>query len=822
MAAGTQVRKKDIVPIKLILIFAILSAGIIAASFITYSGYKKHYRTEVENELTAIADLQLIQVVHWLNDCKRDAEVIFNNASFSNLARHYLKNPKDSETDRQLRGWLEEYLKGYDYDQIRLLDTHGVTRMSVPAGRPPASTAVTNRIEEVLQSGRITIVDLYRHAHDRRIYLSILIPILDSSTGKRVVGVLSLRFDPENYLYPFILSWPTPSETAETLLVRRDGNDVLFLVDPRFRKDAALKFRIPLNRTESPDVRAVLGRVGTVEGVDYRGQPVIAYILPVPDTLWFLEAHKDTSEVYGQARVRLWMVVGFVTALLFGSGAGLALVWRQQTIAFYKERKKADDVIYQNEERLRVALSTVDMAVFNQDMDLRYTWMYSLQLGYIKDQAIGKRDSELLPPDFAQQVTELKRQVLESGEGRRCEVEGTVDNKRIYYDLIVEPLRNTSGKIIGITGASLDITELKQAQYKIASLAAIVDSSTDAIISATLEGIIVSWNPGAETLYGYSDKEAIGRSLSLLIPPDRPDEITTIFEKIRSGETVAAFDTLRVRKDGTLVDVSLTVSPIKDSQGEVIGVSGIARDITDRKKLEEKIKQHSKELEQSNRELDNFALIAAHDLNAPLRAVSGFTNLLQKHYKENLDADADRYISYIVEGTGRMQHLISDLLQYARTGTRGKPLVPVNVNAAIEKTLANLTFEIQESGAVITVNPLPTVYADSAQLMQLFQNLVGNAIKYSSNTPHIHISAEREDGEWLFRISDNGIGIDPQHFDRIFQIFQRLHTRNEYSGTGIGLAICKKIVERLGGRIWVESEPGEGSTFFFTLLVSES
>src|SRR5208283_2557835 len=247
---------------------------------------------------------------------------------------------------------------------------------------------------------------------------------------------------------------------------------------------------------------------------------------------------------------------------------------------------------------------------------------------------------------------------------------------------------------------------IEERTNKIAGLAAIVDSSTDAIIGLSLEDVIVSWNPGAEMLYGYSDKEAIGRSISLLAPPDHPDEIQTMLEKIRRGETIAAFDTSRMRKDGTLVEVSLRASPIKDSMGKIIGVSAIVRDITDRKKYEERIRRYSKKLEESNRELDNFASIAAHDLRAPLRAVSGFADLLQKRYKEKFDADADRYISNIVEGTGRMQRLIDDLLEYARAGTRGKPFVPVDINAIVEKTLANLTYEITESKTVITVDPL--------------------------------------------------------------------------------------------------------------------
>jgi PAS domain S-box-containing protein len=379
----------------------------------------------------------------------------------------------------------------------------------------------------------------------------------------------------------------------------------------------------------------------------------------------------------------------------------------------------------------------------------------------------------------------------------------------------------------------LNITERKKSEEVRGRLAAIVDSAEDAIISEDLNGIIQSWNMGAENIFGYKAEEVIGKPVSIIVPPEhtadgyallapfyQPDKMPTILEKSRRGETLAAYDTSCMRKDGTLVNVLLTESPVKDSMGKIIGAAAIVHNITDRKQLEQRIIQYSKELEQSNRELDNFASIAAHDLRAPLRGVMVFSDLLRKSYEEKLDAEADQYIAHIVEGAGRMQHLIDDLLQYARAGTRGQPLVPVDANAIIEKALDNLMFEINESSAVITADHLPTVYADTTQLIQLFQNLVGNAVKYRSNAPRIHISAERKDREWLFKFSDNGIGIDTSQFERIFEIFQRLHTRDEYSGTGIGLAICKKIVERFGGRIWVESKLGQGSSFFFTLPIA--
>lgn len=228
--------------------------------------------------------------------------------------------------------------------------------------------------------------------------------------------------------------------------------------------------------------------------------------------------------------------------------------------------------------------------------------------------------------------------------------------------------------------------------------------------------------------------------------------------------------------------------------------------------------QREADLSRSNEDLQQFAYVASHDLHEPLRVITSYTQLLAKRYKGKLDKDADEYIGFAVDGAKRMQGLIQDLLAYSRVGTKGKELAPTDCEAVLSTTLRSLALAISESGAQITHDPLPTVRGDPGQLGQLFQNLIDNAIKYRNGKgPEVHVSCTRQASEWLFGVKDNGIGIDPQYADRVFIIFQRLHTRDEYEGTGIGLAVCKKIVERHGGKIWVDSEPGHGSTFYFTL-----
>jgi signal transduction histidine kinase len=237
--------------------------------------------------------------------------------------------------------------------------------------------------------------------------------------------------------------------------------------------------------------------------------------------------------------------------------------------------------------------------------------------------------------------------------------------------------------------------------------------------------------------------------------------------------------------------------------------------------MAEALARKAGELERSNRELEQFAYVASHDLQEPLRMVAGYTQLLAKRYGDKLEGDGVEFIAYAVDGVKRMQTLIQDLLQFSRLGTRGKPLAQVDCEEVLSETLRILELSIRERHALVTHDPLPQVSADRAQLVQLFQNLIGNAIKYSADRqPIIHIGASQTGRSWRFSVKDNGIGIDPQYHERIFLIFQRLHGKAEYPGTGIGLAVCKKIVERHGGRIWVESELGKGATFLFTLPAS--
>lgn len=369
------------------------------------------------------------------------------------------------------------------------------------------------------------------------------------------------------------------------------------------------------------------------------------------------------------------------------------------------------------------------------------------------------------------------------------------------------------------TNAALarEIAERYQAESRFSALTQL---TTEAILSTDSDGYFLTWNNSARAIFGYTADEVVGQPLTMLMPERYREAHQRGLDRVRTtGESLLIGTVLEfsgLRKDGREFPLELTLSTWTTAEGRFYG--GIIRDVTDHKRAEEELRRVAAELARSNAELAQFAYVASHDLQEPLRAVVGCVQILQRRYHDRLDAGANELISHVVAGVTRMHTFIQDLLAYARVDSLGNPFEPTDCAAILKDALANLEATIHDSGAVVIADPLPTVLANPAQLRQVVQNLLSNAIKFhGEEPPAIHIRAEWLDGEWVFAVRDNGIGIEAQHFERIFQMFQRLHTQREYPGTGMGLALCKKIVERHGGRMWVTSEPGKGSTFAFSL-----
>ena len=440
------------------------------------------------------------------------------------------------------------------------------------------------------------------------------------------------------------------------------------------------------------------------------------------------------------------------------------------------------------------------------------------------EELLGKTDFAFYPKKLAAKFSADERTIIESGRPRINREEAGMDQAGnwMWFLSTKVPLRDSKGKTVGIVGSSRDITWNKRAEEALRDSRALYYSLVESLpVNVFRKDLAGKFSFGnrlfCETL-GKPLEEIIGKTDFDLFPKELAEKYRGDDKAV--GETREVFEDIEEHQkpDGERIYVEVLKAPVYNSRGEVVGIQGIFWDVTEKKRAEEELKRTAAELTRSNAELEQFAYIASHDLQEPLRMVASYTQLLAKRYKNKLDSDADDFIEYVVDGASRMRVLIDDLLTYSRIGTHGRPFEPTDCEEVLERVFANLQMAIHESGAIVTHNHLPTVTADPSQLEQLLQNLIRNAIKFhSEEPPRVHVSAEENATEWLFSVRDNGIGIDPEYANRIFVIFQRLHGRGEYPGTGIGLAVCKKIVQRHGGRIWVESQPGKGSTFYFTI-----
>jgi PAS domain S-box-containing protein len=450
------------------------------------------------------------------------------------------------------------------------------------------------------------------------------------------------------------------------------------------------------------------------------------------------------------------------------------------------------------------------------------------QFGYPRDELLGQKVKNIIPEGFAERLLsdDLRSaaEALAQQIGTGIELVGRrKDGSEFPLEIMLSPLESPEG--ILVTAAIRNITVRKDAERHLAQMEGryrgLLEAAPDAMVVVNQSGEIVLLNVQAEKQFGYHRDELLGQKVKNIIPEGFAERL--IADALRSAEDALAqqigtgIELTGRRKNGSDFPVEIMLSPLESAEGVL--VTAAIRDISVRKNSEEHLVKTMGELKRSNDELQQFAYVASHDLQEPLRMVASYTQLLAKRYKGRLDSDADEFIAYAVDGSTRMQGLVQDLLAYSRAGTNGKALHEISSEDALKEALTNLRATMEESGAIVTHDSLPAITTDATQLAQVFQNLVGNAIKYrSAEVPHVHVSATKNGGnEWTFSVRDNGLGIDPQYFERIFVLFQRLHGPREFKGTGIGLAICKKMLERLGGRIWVESQPEKGSTFYFAL-----
>ena len=491
------------------------------------------------------------------------------------------------------------------------------------------------------------------------------------------------------------------------------------------------------------------------------------------------------------------------------------------------DRKKAERELTNTKNYLENLIGYANAPIIVWDVHKRirvFNQAFENLTGYLSTEVLGEKLDILFPLDTVRDSNTKIRQAL-SSNWRTVEIPILTKEKKIRTVLwnsanILDP---ETGKIVSTIAQGNDITEriLAEEQMKISGekLRLALQNGNIGTWEWDLQSNRIEWDERMETIFGFKPA-SFGGTYNAFEKCLAEEDINHFRKAIKDAvENKTPFETVyRIRKKGSMNYISTKASIDRKEDGIPIRMSGVCFDITDMKKgAERTLFRLNEDLLRSNRELEQFAYVASHDLQEPLRMVASFTQLLALKYQDKLDSDARDYISYAVDGAVRMQNLINDLLEFSRIETRGKVLQPVDMNNPLRQAVNNLKIIIREKDALVSSDDLPVLIADESQIVQLFQNLIGNALKFCKNSPRVYVSATEEADHYRFVVEDNGIGIEEQYFKKIFRIFQRLMPKNQYDGTGIGLAICKRIVERHGGKIWVESEPENGSRFLFTI-----
>ena len=466
----------------LVLIFVLLASGILAGGIFSYRNYQVHFRTEVEQQLSAITELKTAQIVRWRRERMADAVFLRRTPYVARRALDVLARPASATTRQMFVSWLKALCASGSYEQVLLLDERLNLGLVYPEGTSGVLGDVALRAaQEALRTREVVVADLHQETENGPVHLSIMIPLIvrressgdnvpaagvGSSSSERSTGVLVLQLNAQKDLYPLVQQWPTLSQTAETLLVRRDGSNALFLNDLKYQTNTALKLRIPLASTNVPAVRAARGQEGIVEGIDYRGVPVLASLRAIPGSPWSMVARMDLAEVYAPVRQRLGMTVLLMAALLLSAGAAVGLVWRQQRVGFYRERAAAAEMIRASEEKFRTLVENIPQRIFIKDRNLRFASVnqhFARDLGISPEEAVGKADGDFFPRELADKYRADDERIMRTGQTEEMEEKYVQDGREVWVHAIKSPVRDERNEITGVFGIFWDITESKRA-----------------------------------------------------------------------------------------------------------------------------------------------------------------------------------------------------------------------------------------------------------------------------------------------------------------------------------------------------------------------
>lgn len=706
-----------------VIVLAVLISGV---SF--YRHQKRVQMERVETELKTIADLKASQIAEWRKERLGDAAVMMNSVFFVDAVERWIKEPTAADKV-EIHSRLESMVESYHYEDIIIVDIEGRARYRLKDSNAPLPVIEIQAIKMAARLRKPILTEIHIDGDDPTPHLEVIAPfICNHSKAGHVFAAAILQIDAEEFLYPLIQKWPTKSRSAETLLVRKDGDKALFINNLRYRKTSALKLRIPMTDREVPGIMCLKGKRGFVKGLDYRGVEVAAVLTGIPSSTWCMVSKVDSAEAFSHWRDSSVLILTLIVVLLVASTAMISAVWQMSANAHYQ------DILSAREAQLKL---------------------------------MSEREA-----------AELER-------------------KKTTAELVESEARLRKAQEISHLG-SWEFNIIKNTLY---------------------------WSDEVYRIFGLQPQEFAATYeafIETVHPDDRALVDSSYSDSVNAGKDGYEIEHRIVRKrTGEVRYVHEKCEHFRDETGNIIKSIGMVLDITERRNNEESIQELMKNLMEKNADLEAFTYTISHDLKSPIVTINGFAQALLEDAGDILDDDCKMYLNRIMSASDRMADQITALLEYTRIGLSDQRITVNEFNQLAEESVNSLIGRAKNAGVNVVIKQCDArIRGNSSLISQVFDNLIGNAIKYMNEdnpSPEVEVGAVVNGSQAACYVKDNGPGIAPEYHEKIFGVFQRVPGSSSKEGTGIGLATVKRIVEKHSGRIWIESEPGKGSVFYFTL-----
>ncbi|MCK9211235.1 MAG: PAS domain S-box protein [Ignavibacteriaceae bacterium] len=803
----------------LVLVFVILSVGILTIGYFYFQNYQNQYRKENERQLSLVADMKVSELVRWRHERIIDGSFFYRNYEFSNIVKRYFNNPNDLNAKNQIESLMWHVYDTGEYDALFLSDKKYVKKIVVSKGQESTTSFLSQKSIDSVNTGKVILEDFYYNDKLKKVYLKVLVPIFQEKDDSNIIGIVELRINPEEYLYPYIQKWPTLSKTAETLLLRRDGNNVLFLNGLRFQKNTPLALRSPLTNKKMPAVQAALGYEGMMEGIDYRGIPVLAAIRTIPGSPWSLVARMDIAEIYEPLKEKLWETILLICALLISAGAVIGFMLRNQRIRFYREKHEAAEKLITSELRYRRLFESAKDGVLILDAEtgviVDVNPFLIEMLGYSHEQFLGKTLWEI---GFFKDVGTNRDNFLELQQKEYIRYEDlplkTVDGHQINVEFVSNVYLVDHKKVIQCN--IRDITKRKQAEEDLKESenrfrAIFEQAAVGVALLNTKTGQFVRINQKYCDFVGYAMQEMLQKSfLDITFDQDVQTNIDEITQFIEADNREFSYEKRYVHKNGNILWGNLTISPLWKSgeKPETYYHIAIVEDITQRKREELIIQQQNNQLQELNATKDKFLSIIAHDLKSPFQGFLGLTEAMAEGGDDFSKEEMAVFSKEMNKNANNLFKLLQNLLEWAQmqNGTIDFNPEEISLSEIISQNIDLINKRSEQKGIdiIFDVTKNQKVFADEAMLNSVLRNLLSNAVKFTSKGGRVIININETENELIeISIKDSGIGISEEIRKKLFMIGEKVRregTEGEKS-TGLGLLLCKEFVEKNGGKI---------------------